>query len=477
MSELLLPIGGGGGTSSDELTATKAYVLNGYTAVTKDSDDEAAAGTMPNNNTTTSNGTVPGINSSYPNVPTREADNLQYNIDTTGVARISVCPPTGYYSGSGGSYVNRPASDFGNAPANRVVSGYTFTSSVGLKASGTIADKGLYQYGEVGEGTDYYAINALPEGWYHSDGNSWAPEARISKTTLRNYLGVNAANIRSGTSIAGVAGTLSVQSAINFSAAAISYNTIRISWNNPSKGPWQGVFIQMSTGGYPGTGGGSRAYTGSGWTNQSTANAWNYVDIGGLNADTNYYFTCTSYVDNLGWGTNYNVNAKTKVKTAADILNGYIVLNSTYITFDSPSGNYYYSGDRRITSISGDDIYTDNYRAYTTSKHSDPYGYIASSLSMESTECDKLVTQLNSSYNRLKVYCRTNTGSDWKITYSYNSSDVYANIQFYNSVYGGKGHLYIDILKMQTANKELNWAKVIFSSYDSGYYWMHFFKE
>lgn len=38
----------GGGASSDDCTAGKAQVLSGYTAVTRDSDDEAAAGAMPN---------------------------------------------------------------------------------------------------------------------------------------------------------------------------------------------------------------------------------------------------------------------------------------------------------------------------------------------------------------------------------------------------------------------------------------------
>ena len=39
----------GGGTGSDDLTATAANVLSGKTAVTSDSDDEAIIGTMPNN--------------------------------------------------------------------------------------------------------------------------------------------------------------------------------------------------------------------------------------------------------------------------------------------------------------------------------------------------------------------------------------------------------------------------------------------
>ena len=48
MSELLMhPMGGG--TGSDDLTATAANVLSGKTAVTSDSDDEAIEGTMPNN--------------------------------------------------------------------------------------------------------------------------------------------------------------------------------------------------------------------------------------------------------------------------------------------------------------------------------------------------------------------------------------------------------------------------------------------
>lgn len=48
MSELLMhPMGGG--TGSDDLTATAANVLSGKTAVTSDSDDEAIEGTMANN--------------------------------------------------------------------------------------------------------------------------------------------------------------------------------------------------------------------------------------------------------------------------------------------------------------------------------------------------------------------------------------------------------------------------------------------
>lgn len=45
----VLMTGAGGGTGSDECTASKAQVLAGHTAVTSDSDDESVEGTMPNN--------------------------------------------------------------------------------------------------------------------------------------------------------------------------------------------------------------------------------------------------------------------------------------------------------------------------------------------------------------------------------------------------------------------------------------------
>ena len=230
MSDVLIPIKGGGSVSSDELTAAMSDVLKGKTAVTSDSDDEAIAGTMPNltadstvgcssdlsgikvltnnggpwiyentdgtsrmvtqyrgdngyiqsntmigvaatnlgttaadkvlsgyrfsssaginisgtmpnNSTTTSNGTVPGISSSFSAVPTREGTSLQLQTDTNGTKRISICPPQGYYPGpsNGGSYVNRPASDFGTATKDKVLSGATFTSEAGIKLAGTIA--------------------------------------------------------------------------------------------------------------------------------------------------------------------------------------------------------------------------------------------------------------------------------------------------------------------------------------------------
>lgn len=137
MSKIWIP-GGGGGADLDVVTAGAGDVLSGKVIV--DKDGNPLTGTMPDNTSLTSNGTVPGISSSYPDVPTREGSNLQMTTATDGVVRISMCPPSGYYPGAvnDGSYVNRPASDFGDAPTSAIDPDYTATSQHGLKIRGTM---------------------------------------------------------------------------------------------------------------------------------------------------------------------------------------------------------------------------------------------------------------------------------------------------------------------------------------------------
>lgn len=201
-----------GGTSSEEVTATRANVLAGTTTITADSNDEIVEGTMIDNGAVT---------------PSALAAGESYTI------------PEGYHNGSGIILAKDLASQTqGTATAARIVSG------------------------------DKAWVNGIQ-----------------------------------------VTGSLAVTSAINFSAATLSATSIRISWTNPTKGAWEGVFIQMSTSGYPGTSGGTRVYTGRG--NSTTAGGSNYVDITGLKPGTTHYFTCTSYCNALGWGSSYNVSAKT----------------------------------------------------------------------------------------------------------------------------------------------------------------------
>ncbi len=94
-----------------------------------------------------------------------------------------------------------------NAGAGQILSGYTAYVK-GKKVAGTMANRGQAQYGSMGEGSDYYAINSLPEGAYFSNGASWAPEARIKKTTLLNYLGGDKAAYTGALSIGNDGSTL-----------------------------------------------------------------------------------------------------------------------------------------------------------------------------------------------------------------------------------------------------------------------------
>ena len=88
-----------------------------------------------------------------------------------------------------------------------VLTGKVFGSGGNAKSTGTMPDRGQYQYGHFGSGTNYVAINALPEGYYHSDGQSWAPEARISNSDMASGIGLTAAKIAKGNTILGISGS------------------------------------------------------------------------------------------------------------------------------------------------------------------------------------------------------------------------------------------------------------------------------
>lgn len=79
----------------------------------------------------------------------------------------------------------------GSATAENVLAGKTFSSDKGVNIEGTMPDRGQYQYtktmGSGGSGGNrYYTVNGIPEGYYHSDGQSWAPEIRISVDDAKN---------------------------------------------------------------------------------------------------------------------------------------------------------------------------------------------------------------------------------------------------------------------------------------------------
>jgi hypothetical protein len=140
-------------------------------------------GTMPDNSTTTSNGNVPGINSSYPNIPIRPGSNLQMGVNTDGVKQLAIEPPQGYYPGGGSSYIGVDADDLGDAVASDVVSGKTFTSESGIEVVGTMPNNGAVSPSALSPNGSY----TIPLGYHNGNGVVTAsPNTGTYSPTTRN---------------------------------------------------------------------------------------------------------------------------------------------------------------------------------------------------------------------------------------------------------------------------------------------------
>ncbi len=178
MSKAIIMCRGGGGADLDVITATSPDVLAGKVIV--DKDGNPLTGTM------------------------LERGAVSAALNAGGSYTI----PDGHHNGYGKVTANSLASQTpGSASAAYILSGQTAWVN-GNKLTGTMANRGQAQYGDFGAGSDYYAINALPEGAYLKNGASWAPEARVAKTTVRSALGVEAWKIKQGEVIADVTGTM-----------------------------------------------------------------------------------------------------------------------------------------------------------------------------------------------------------------------------------------------------------------------------
>ena len=141
----------GGGVASDELTATTAQVLNGYTAVTKDSDDDIGTGTMAN----------------------RGAVNQSLS------AGSSYTIPQGYHNGNGKVTANSLASQtLANAVAANLTSGKTAWVN-GKLVTGNGADNLTFYNNGYSAGYNMPRNNIVAQGGYE---NNWRINRDITIT-------------------------------------------------------------------------------------------------------------------------------------------------------------------------------------------------------------------------------------------------------------------------------------------------------
>ncbi len=150
MAEAIISFGGGGGTTSDELTATRDDVIAGKTAVTSDSDDEPVQGTLIDRKTD-----IQSINAfvynntlflDFPPGAYRRSDIEKAGGRTSKsmaelLALIGVTPEkiavNQYVSYMMGTYKG-----LGNATQGHVLQGVTFSSAALSNAAGAIPGNG-----------------------------------------------------------------------------------------------------------------------------------------------------------------------------------------------------------------------------------------------------------------------------------------------------------------------------------------------
>lgn len=152
MGNVLITGGGGSGVSSDELTSTANRVLENYTYVGADTDDEAGTGTMKDRNTVGKNGAV-GISDTYPTIAITPGDTLQINQATDDNYYFAIQPEAGYYNG--GSYVGALRSEVasvGGLTAAKLMQNQSAFGISGTATSDATATNDLVYPGRV-----YYA--------------------------------------------------------------------------------------------------------------------------------------------------------------------------------------------------------------------------------------------------------------------------------------------------------------------------------
>ena len=188
MAQAILLRGGAGGITSDDVTAGKAQVLQGYKTVTTDSDDEIVEGTIPNH------GNV---------VDTVSFENAHW--ESKFVARME----EGYYSQAGQwkPCVAIPYAvlvSVAGVDANKMLDSLTIAG-----VRGTVHTYGAWNTAsEVVNATWENKVHVrFEEGFYPKDGN-YKPTAIVPYDVLANAIGIDASKMLSALNVLGKQGQI-----------------------------------------------------------------------------------------------------------------------------------------------------------------------------------------------------------------------------------------------------------------------------
>ena len=188
MSQAIILKGGAGGVGSDDMTAGKAQVLQGYKTVTTDSDDEIAEGTIPNR------GNV---------VDTVSFENAHW--ESKFVARME----EGYYSQAGQwkpcvAIPYAVMASVAGVDANKMLDSLTIAG-----VRGTVHTYGAWNAAsEVVNATWENKVHVrFEEGFYPKDGN-YKPAAIVPYDVLANAIGIDASKMLSALNVLGKQGQI-----------------------------------------------------------------------------------------------------------------------------------------------------------------------------------------------------------------------------------------------------------------------------
>lgn len=179
MGRVIMPVGSGSGSGSDECSSTRAEVLKGYTAITSDSDDESLEGTLELTGDASDSQVLAGKTYYNTNPKNKRVGSMlnQGAVSHTINAGESYTIPSGYHNGTGkviaSSLVNQTE---GTATATQILNGQTAWVN-GNKIVGSMAIQSVLSFNAA-----VYSSTAIMFKWKNPEKGPFSGVIIVGKT-------------------------------------------------------------------------------------------------------------------------------------------------------------------------------------------------------------------------------------------------------------------------------------------------------